>query len=345
MLAQCTVRPHGERALDLGTGCGVQAFHLATHVGQVVGTDISERCLQLASFNAAMNYITLDLRRGSLFDPVEGERFDLIVSNPPFVIGSPNGARHDYRDSGLDGDAVCASVVVGAAAHLAESGWCQLLANWEITDGDDWAAHPRSWVAATGLDAWIIQREVQDIASYIEMWLRDAGEQWSPAYRDLYDRWMSTLERRGVIGVGFGLISLRRSGRDRPVQRFQHAPQAWVQPVAPDVERWFAVHDILAADPAGVLMRPLQLGPDVVVERHRGAVAPEGVTILRRSTGMGWSGPIDTFGLDLLAQLDGDRPAAEAVLGAALQHEIAPEDALAAAVPVLGQLAVEGFVL
>ena len=267
MLAQCTVRPETERALDLGTGCGVQAFHLAAHVRHVVATDISERCLQLASFNAAINrHSARPASRRASSNRSQDEQFDLIVSNPPFVIGSPSGARHDYRDSGLEGDAVCASVVRGAPGHLTESGWCQLLANWEITDGDDWAAHPRSWVEASGLDAWVIQRDVQDPAAYIEMWLRDAGEQWSPAYRELYDRWLAILERRGVLGIGFGLISLRRSGRDAPVQRFQHAPQPWVQPVAPDVERWFAVNDVLAADPASVLMQPLRLGPDVVVE-------------------------------------------------------------------------------
>ncbi len=102
MLAQCTVRPEVERALDLGTGCGVQAFHLAGHAQEVIGTDISDRCLEFASFNAALNGIPLEVRRGSLFEPVEEERFDLVVSNPPFVIGSPSDARHDYRDSGLE---------------------------------------------------------------------------------------------------------------------------------------------------------------------------------------------------------------------------------------------------
>ena len=61
--------------------------------------------------------------------------------------------------------------------------------------------------------------------------------------------------------------------------------------------------------------------------------------------GMAWSGPVDPFGLDLLDALDGVRPAAAAVLAAAAEHGVEPEDALAAAVPVLGQLAVEGFVL
>jgi methylase of polypeptide subunit release factors len=291
-----------------------------------------------------MNGIRLDVRRGSLFEPVAAERFDLVVSNPPFVIGSPVAARHDYRDGGLEGDAVCASVVSGVAGHLAEGGWCQLLANWEITDGDDWAAGPRQWVDESGLDAWVIQRDVQDPAAYVETWLRDAGEQQSEGYRGLYDTWLTTLERRGVLGVGFGLITLRRAGAEAPIQRFQHAPQEWRQPVASDVERWFAVQDGLADNPACVLLQPLRVQPDVVVEEHRSLGSAEAVVLLRRSSGMAWSGPVDAFGLDLLAALDGVRPAGEAVISAASAHGVDPEEALSTSVPVLGRLAEEGFI-
>ncbi len=345
MLAQCTVRPDVDRALDIGTGCGVQALHLAGHSRQVVATDVSRRCLDLAAFNAALNQVTLDLRQGSLLDPVAGEQFDLVVSNPPFVIGSPESQRHDYRDSGLDGDGLCAALVRGVADHLTEGGWCQLLANWEIADGDDWAQHPRSWVADGGLDAWVIQRDVQDPAAYVETWLRDAGQQTSDGYRAAYDAWMTVLDSRRVLGIGFGLITLRRGGREAPFQRFQHAAQEWVQPVAPDVERWFAVQDVFAADPSGVLLRPIRVGPDVVVEQHREVGGSEVVTLIRRATGMAWTGPIDPFGLDVLDALDGVRPAAEAVLGAAVNQGVTPEEALAASLPVLRQLAEEGFVL
>jgi methylase of polypeptide subunit release factors len=290
-----------------------------------------------------MNGVQIDLRRGSLFDPVATERFDLVVSNPPFVIGSPAAARHDYRDSGMNGDGACSAVVRDVTDHLTDGGWCQLLANWEIADGDDWAAGPRQWVDGLGVDVWVIQRDVQDPAAYIETWLRDAGQQQSGDYRHLYDSWLATLERRGVLGVGFGLITLRRSGADSPAHRFQHAPQQWHQPVADDVERWFAVRDVLAENPAGILMQRLLVSPDVVVEEHRAFGSPEEVVLLRRSTGMAWSGPVDGFGLDLLAGLDGVRSAGEAVIGAAAAHGVDPEEALSMSVPVLGRLAEEGF--
>jgi methylase of polypeptide subunit release factors len=343
MLAQCTVRERRGSALDIGTGCGIQAFQLANHCDRVVATDLSPRCLELARFNAALNSVDVELRQGSLFEPVENEQFDLIVSNPPFVIGSPTSGRHDYRDFGGVGDEVCGDVVTGAERRLTDGGWCQLLANWEITDVDDWSWHPRQWVMETGLDAWVIEREVQDPAEYVHLWLQDAGEQHGSGYRARYDEWLSSLEARGVEAVGFGVITLRRGGRDVPVRRFQHVPQLWLQPVAPDIERWFAVQDWLARDPSGPLTASLGVADDVVVEQH-GWPRAESVTMLRRETGMRWSGPVDDFGLDVLAALDGSGPAAAAVAQAASAHQVPVETALEQAVPVLGRLLEEGFV-
>ena len=76
-----------ELALDLGTGCGIQALHAARHAKRVIATDISERALELARFNAALNgFANIEFRLGSLFEQVAGERFGHVVSNPPFVI-------------------------------------------------------------------------------------------------------------------------------------------------------------------------------------------------------------------------------------------------------------------
>jgi methylase of polypeptide subunit release factors len=299
----------------------------------------------MARFNTALNRTQVDLRQGSLFDPVASDSFDLIVSNPPFVIGSPDAAHHTYRDSGLPGDTVCARLVADAREHLADGGWCQLLANWEITDGDDWAAHPRSWVESTGLDAWVIERDVQDPAAYVETWLRDAGEQHGDRYPDLYDAWLTGLQDRGVTGVGFGLITLRRGGRTTPIRRFQHVPQPWVQPVAPDVQQWFAVRDLLAEDPSALLRRKLSVSRDVALETYRTLTGDgEPVAMLHRTSGMAWTAPIDEFGIEVLARLNGEREAADVVVALAQQWDVDVASALGGAVGVLSQMAEEGFV-
>ena len=106
-LAQPTVRAVGQRALDVGTGCGVQALHASRHCAEVVATDVSARALRLAAMTAELSDVRLDLPAGDLLQPVDGETFDLVVSNPPFVVGAPAGdARHTYRDAGLDLDGV-----------------------------------------------------------------------------------------------------------------------------------------------------------------------------------------------------------------------------------------------
>ncbi|MGA1838881.1 methyltransferase [Herbiconiux sp. 11R-BC] len=150
-----------DSVLDLGTGCGIQAMHAARHARRVVATDISRRALEIAALNARLNGIdSIEFRYGSLFEPVAGERFDRIVSNPPFVItprvdGVP---QYEYRDGGLEGDALVEQVVRQAGEHLTPGGIAQLLGNWEyrgsgagVSDGLD---RVRSWVeGAAGGDS------------------------------------------------------------------------------------------------------------------------------------------------------------------------------------------------
>nr|NLD41057.1 class I SAM-dependent methyltransferase [Actinomycetales bacterium] len=128
-LVGITDRAPVHRALDLGTGCGIQASILTGHAQHVVATDLSERALAFARFNAALNGQEWDLRRGSLFEPVRGERFDLIVSNPPFVI-TPAAAYEaglpvmEYRDAGRSSDVGHTSDAGGisGAGHTSDAG-------------------------------------------------------------------------------------------------------------------------------------------------------------------------------------------------------------------------------
>jgi hypothetical protein len=112
-----TPRRRVERALDLGTGSGVQAMLAARHAGHVVATDINPRALAYTELNAALNGFTnIECRRGSLFEPVEGESFDLITSNAPYVVSPEH--RFAYRDAGLPADELSERVVLGRPTTL-----------------------------------------------------------------------------------------------------------------------------------------------------------------------------------------------------------------------------------
>ena len=102
---------------------------------------------------------------------------------------------------------------------LAPGGVAQMLGNWEIHKGQSWSRAPRGVArrcrrAGWPLDAWIIQRDVLDAAEYAETWLRDAGvipERGRDAFDAAYEAYLSDFDARGVEGVGFGIITLRRA--------------------------------------------------------------------------------------------------------------------------------------
>ncbi len=140
-LASWTVRRPVARALDLGTGCGVQALHLTAHAEHIVATDISDRALAYAAFNAALAGADLEVVHGNMLDPVAGQRFSLVVSNPPFVITprSEDVPLYEYRDGGRPGDEIVRSLVRDVGAVLEPGGVAQLLGNWEVPRGPDLA--------------------------------------------------------------------------------------------------------------------------------------------------------------------------------------------------------------
>lgn len=253
-LARITPRLPVGRALDVGTGCGVQALHLSRHAGTVVVTDSNARALRLAALTAALSGTAWQARRGDLLAPVAGERFDLVVSNPPFVV-SPR-ARFEYRDAGLTGDALGPRLVAALPPHLADGGLAVVLANWLHVHGEDWRERVASWVAATGCDAWVVQREVQDPAEYAALWLRDAGEDRSPAYAAAYDDWLDALAALGADAVGFGWIVLRAAGRTAPLVTVEDLAAA---PRLPDGAEVLARLDGLAAADALLLPDLLDL--------------------------------------------------------------------------------------
>src|SRR5690606_38627609 len=212
-LAAWTPRRPVRRALDVGTGSGVQALHLSLDADEVVVTDLSERALAYASFNAALNKVSWDIRRGSMLEPVAGETFDLIVSNPPFVITPRDGSvpLFEYRDAGGAGDAVVEDLVVGLGAHLEPGGVAQLIGNWEIPRGTTWRDRVGAWVQRGGVDAGVVQREVQDPAQYAETWTSDGGHHAGTGqFEAMYAAWLDDFASRDVEAVGFGIITLHK---------------------------------------------------------------------------------------------------------------------------------------
>lgn len=143
------------RVLDLGTGSGAVALAIRRNRpnAHVVAVEASAAALVVARRNSASLGIHVDLRHGLWFEPVQGERFDLIVSNPPYVAeGDSHLGEGDLRFeprsalvAGPDGLDDIRRIVAGAGAHLATGGWIAL------EHGHDQASRVRALLADSGL--------------------------------------------------------------------------------------------------------------------------------------------------------------------------------------------------
>ncbi|MGO1933120.1 MAG: DUF7059 domain-containing protein [Cellulosimicrobium funkei] len=372
-LAQVTVRTPVGRVLDLGTGCGIQALHAARHARAVVGTDVSRRALGFAAFNAALDAAfdeasgpaagaaprgpatgRVELREGSMLEPVAGERFDLVVSNPPFVITqrAAGGALPDYeyRDGGRSGDDLVRDLVTGVGAVLEPGGVAQLLGNWEHRRGVPWDERVGAWLDEAGLDGWVVQREVLDPAEYAETWIRDGGttpEREPAAWAAAYGAWLDDFAARDVEAVGFGIVTLRRplAGARPTLRRREEHTGSVRQPRGAPRAAGLAAHDWLAArDDAALAGERLAVAPDVTEERFHTPGAPDPtVVLLRQGDGLGRAVRATTGLAALVGASDGELTVGQLVGAIAALFEVGAEDLAGELLPDVRGLVRDGF--
>ena len=327
-LAGLTPRTRVRNALDLGCGCGIQTLYLLRHAEHVVATDISERALAFTAFNAALAGVCvmggpdagsgggggrLELLQGSLLEPVAGRRFDLIASNPPFVL-TPPAVREaglplmEYRDAG---GPVLPVLVAGLREHLEPGAAAVMLGNWEHRGADSWREAVATWIPE-GLDGWVIEREVQGPVEYATMWLRDGGltpERDAEGFDAALGAWIDDFEVRGVQGVGFGYLIVHRPLRPRdPWRLLEEVTTSGQGVLGHHVAEVLEVRERLAGldDDAVADLRPV-LAPDVTEERHfiPGAAEPT-VILLRQGGGLGRTIRASTVVAALAGVADGE---------------------------------------
>jgi len=335
----------------------VQALHAARHARAVVGTDTSARALRMAELNWRLNASTIEgtaisTRSGSLLEPVRGEQFDLVVSNPPFVITprSIPGAGYEYRDAGLVGDELVRRLITSVGQVLRPGGVAQLLGNWEDREGEDWIDRVTDWLTDSGLDGWIVQRELQDPAEYAETWIRDAGQHLGKTADELYAAWLADFANRGVVGVGFGLVTLRRPLDAAQGPRLRRVEERRTGPGLPsgtEVAAALAAHDWLAtrAD-AALLAAPLRVAGDVTEERHHlpGSEDPS-VILLRQGGGAGRTVQASTALAGFVGACSGDLTVGQISGALAVLLEVPQAELTAELLPAVRALIADGLLL
>ncbi|HEY3486220.1 MAG TPA: methyltransferase, partial [Ilumatobacteraceae bacterium] len=346
-LAGATIRRPIDAAFDLGTGCGIQALHAADHSASVVASDLNQRAVACATLTMELNDIGhVSVRSGDRFEPVAGEQFDLIVSNPPFVI-SPS-RRYLFRDSGLPLDEISRSVVGTAPQHLRDGGHCQLLASWAHVRGQDWEDRLAGWVVGKACDVLVLEREVLDPSEHAASWLRqtERPERW----QDEYDAWLDDCAAHGVEGVGIGLISMRkRSDSSEPCFRAESAPQDVALDCGDHIGALFELADFLGhVDDAALLDVSFRVAPDVVFDERRTPDADGWSTVsrhLRQTAGLRHEGEVDDVIADVVGACNGDRTLRQVLATVCAERGLPDEELRAAALPIVRSLVGRAFVL
>lgn len=346
-LARFAVRRRSRATLDLGTGSGILSLYASRFSDSVVATDLNQRAVAFAEFNAQLNGIeNIEVIPGDCFAPVEDRRFDLILSNPPFFI-TPS-ADYLFCDNSMELDGLCRRLAKEAPAYLNEGGFMEMLCEWAQIKGQAWEERVAEWLQETGCDAWVMKGITQDPEEYAQHRIRETSQDASQDEAH-YTEYMGYYRHRKVEAIHDGLIVMRRRSGQNFV-RIEEVPPTPTGDLSELILSTFAAHDLLRennTDEKLLAMRPV-LSPHVRLEQnckleHEGWKA-ESLT-LRLKIGFPFHVDIQPLVTDFLALCDGNRSASEAIEAFAKQVNIEPERATPECLKMIQKLVERGLMV
>lgn len=202
---------HGA-VLDLGCGAGTLALAAARRgAARVLGTDLNERALPIARFNARLNGLHAEFRVGDLYTPAGTEHFDLVVSQPPYVIQPPDTPGVTFLHGGIEGDEIALRVVAGAPAVLAPGGKALILFDTAVRPREPLHARLRARLGAAPVDLLVLAAPGpspdQQSIGYASLETGGVGAEYDAALL----RYRRHLDARGIVENSHALVVLRAS--------------------------------------------------------------------------------------------------------------------------------------
>jgi hypothetical protein len=265
----------------------------------------------MTEFNARLNGLTnLDCVEGDLFEPVAGMKFDLILSNAPFVISPSSG--YLYLDGGMQGDQFCQRLVRGAAQSLQEKGYCQFLCNWAHLKGQEWQERLAGWFKGTGCNVWVLLGATEEPNVYAKKWIGHIETDSSPDFPRIYHEWMDYYRRENIEAISMGLVTMQLAANGQNWFRIDPQPEAKTRDLGEDIIRIFELKDFLSTvqSDESLMNAVLRAAPELRLDVQY-ECSPEGWRAvsrrIRTEKGLGFVANTDELACHFIAHCDGNR--------------------------------------
>lgn len=322
-LLNFAVRCPVESTLDLCSGLAVHALSASRFSQSVVATDLNARAKMYGEFNAALNDCqNVECVTGSLFEAVEGRKFDLILSNPPFVM-SP-ATEYVYRDNPIALDGFCRQILQAVPGYLNEGGMCQVICEWVEIEGQPWISRLAEWFDGTGCDVWILEANRQLPSSYAREWVRETAHESEESEETRFRQWNQNFIDGNVAAVCGGLIFLRRRRGENWIRSSQLA-RAVDRSVSDAVVSGFAARDFLQEnqDDARLLEQKVRVSSDARLQQQSRWADGQWRTesaVLTLEQGIPVAVGIDDNVRILMSRMTGNKTIGEVLAGIAEQY-------------------------
>lgn len=271
-LVQTAPRGACDRLLDLCCGSGVQGLVASRYAHQVVAVDLNPRAVRFTRFNAQLNGVeNHEVRLGSLYEPVAGERFDVVLANPPFVP-SPE-ASIAFRDGGARGERILQQIVEGASAHTTSA--ARVVIVTDLVDVDTYPERLRQWWSEDDFDALVLTTANRDEILFSAPHCHAPFNQSFAEYNQELGQWLRNFRGAGIEHVNFGYLALWRhapSPDSYIVSRVIHNPST---PIHHELDDWRAQRSRWNASDAADLFLCLHPGARLRCEVGPGGGAPK----------------------------------------------------------------------
>lgn len=336
-LSEMSIRRKVGSTLDLGTGCGILAVQAAEHSDHVFATDLNERAVEFAKFNARLNSINnIEFASGDLFAPAVGRTFDLIVCNPPFVIG-PN-SKFQHTSANESADRFCERIARETAQFLNEGGYFQMVCNWATPSGQTAQERIESWFANSGCDAWVLFAHSETASDYALARAKETADD-EPTVSELRDDWLEYLERERIESVNFGVVTARK--RTAGDNWFRYTQMPPINGACGDsIDLGFRLRDFLESNrnDADILKQTLITSPDLAIKP-----LSDSRSQISLINGLCFSTTLDRDVVDFVKSCDGKKPLSDQAKEIARRNNASVENVLPSLLRVVRSLVEYGF--